>query len=1026
MAFRLCEGLVLFAMIKLGKLQDNVLWEDDAGHCDANGLIRPPSPSVLRSGDTLSSGNSIKSPNQRHFLSMQGDGNLVLYRKCKSNSKDKTTWATGREFPGMGHARFAIMAENGDLAISNDIKSTIYLWNSSTASQRFSGAHLRVEDSGFVCIKKNGRCLWRSGGWQGCDPVPWPAFQDAQVILRSDGDRLRAGQTVFSKHRSCNLSLDVGLNLVLRRQCDGATISLVPQSVSSPVPKFDDSSVEWDFAAYSKGYPAWLLNKFFLLNSSNDFVPAKNRSNSAELRLLDDCQMCIYKDSACLWTHHWVAPDCENRIAPSNFTQYIMSGGRLSAGQSIWSPSQNVELRMQEDGNLVIYRTCDGASIWYTTTNYAVGKPESVVMESSGLLAMRRHDCSLTWSSGTVGMWFAGARLRLKDSGSLCIENQQGDCLWNSGGFALCKPIPSPTFEEAKVILQPGERIAPGQRLYSKSRTCFLTLEHTGNLVVYRVCDEASVFALRHENGSAEGLGLRDVIFAIDFGINRDGNLEWTPINSATELYKNITHRTLGTNAAKSACLSLSDDCVMCVFKNGVCLWTAHHLTYACPSTPGSGAIAGGVVALFLVALVCLLIIRRKWQQRQSGQRIVKLEWQHNRLMANFYSFKDRSGERESEQFLEICSQYITLLEIAREKLELSDAVLGRGKFGIVYKALAHDLPTVAKSPTIVAAKTFTDRVDPHNISQLGEEMKVMLKCGQHNNIVNLLGIVRHERPFLLLEYCKYGSLSSFLKEKRWGFYSHLDETGNPTPFVQADIDLQGTQACNDQGWTPEEKSMDEHILCTDDLLKFGHQICRGMEHLASRSIIHRDLAARNVLVTGERVMKISDFGLARHGADSYTVVNAFIPLPILWMPPDTILTRQFSEKSDVWSFGVLLWEIFSLGLAPFDGPDVAKFSAAAFAEWLLQGNQLSRPINASESIFNIIKSCWELKPSERPTFTEIWKILDEMLCQTEGGSTYMVMDTLEGCDNRLDELDKKVTAYLAETVAQDQSECEL
>lgn len=153
-------------------------------------------------------------------------------------------------------------------------------------------------------------------------------------------------------------------------------------------------------------------------------------------------------------------------------------------------------------------------------------------------------------------------------------------------------------------------------------------------------------------------------------------------------------------------------------------------------------------------------------------------------------------------------------------------------------------------------------------------------------------------------------------------------------------------------------------------------------------------------------------------------------------MPPDTILTRQFSQKSDVWSFGVVLWEIFSLGQTPFDRREMV--SPNAFAAWLMEGHQMSRPdyspaIMCERHLFfpsgfsftfksvcsyryDIMKSCWRLRPEDRPTFSEAWKSLDDIVSKTGNGSSYLPLEESHGL---MDELDRQMQLCLEAEVAE-------
>ncbi|OQV20033.1 Mast/stem cell growth factor receptor kita [Hypsibius exemplaris] len=338
--------------------------------------------------------------------------------------------------------------------------------------------------------------------------------------------------------------------------------------------------------------------------------------------------------------------------------------------------------------------------------------------------------------------------------------------------------------------------------------------------------------------------------------------------------------------------------------------------------------------------------------------------------------------------------EYARLLEVDPTGIEMSDRVLGRGQFGVVYKATAFNLPTVSKSPVTVAVKTLHQTATDEALQLLDDEFKVMLKCGRHVNIVNILGVIHKGWPFLILEYCEFGSLLGYLKSRQGTrFYSTINAEGQMSEFKQDDMRDLWLDICSREDRVDTIEEMQKTMLSTHDLIKFSHQTCKGMEYLSARRIIHRDLAARNVLVASSRIIKISDFGLARHGEDIYTVSNDQIPLPILWMPPDTILERQFSQKSDVWSYGVLLWEIFCLGRTPFSDGDVAKFSATVFADWLLQGHQMPRPFEAPLQMYDLMRSCWSITADARPTFSELLKTLDMFTLSAFASTPYLAVD---------------------------------
>ncbi|XP_031722225.1 protein tyrosine kinase 2aa isoform X16 [Anarrhichthys ocellatus] len=298
-----------------------------------------------------------------------------------------------------------------------------------------------------------------------------------------------------------------------------------------------------------------------------------------------------------------------------------------------------------------------------------------------------------------------------------------------------------------------------------------------------------------------------------------------------------------------------------------------------------------------------------------------------------------RSGVRaisvsETDDYAEIVDEEDTYTmpstrdyEIQRDRIELGRCI-GEGQFGDVHQGVYNspDKPSLA-----VAIKTCKNCTSDSVREKFLQEALTMRQF-DHPHIVKLIGVITENPVWIIMELCTLGELRSFLQVRKYN------------------LDL-------------------------SSLILFAHQLSTALAYLESKRFVHRDIAARNVLVSSVDCVMLGDFGLSRYMEDSSYYKASKGKLPIKWMAPESINFRRFTSASDVWMFGVCMWEILMFGIKPFQG--VKNNDVIGRIE---NGERLAMPPQCPPTFYSLMTKCWSYDPSKRPRFTELKTQLSTIL----------------------------------------------
>ncbi|XP_063217421.1 focal adhesion kinase 1 isoform X2 [Bacillus rossius redtenbacheri] len=296
----------------------------------------------------------------------------------------------------------------------------------------------------------------------------------------------------------------------------------------------------------------------------------------------------------------------------------------------------------------------------------------------------------------------------------------------------------------------------------------------------------------------------------------------------------------------------------------------------------------------------------------------------------------DKTGTMLSEDYAEIVDEegdYSTPAtrdyELVRNQVELNE-IIGEGQFGDVHKGTykGRDNQLVP-----VAVKTCKADADLATAEKFLEEAYIMQQF-DHPHIIKLMGVCSESPIWIVMELARLGELRAYLQSNK-------------------------------------------HRLDQATLLLYAFQLSTALSYLESKKFVHRDIAARNVLVSSHNCVKLADFGLSRWVEDQSYYKASKGKLPIKWMSPESINFRRFTTASDVWMFGVCMWEILMLGVKPFQG--VKNNDVIGKIE---NGERLALPPDCPPRLYSLMSQCWCYEPSKRPSFKEIKEVLNEILLE--------------------------------------------
>ncbi|CAG7827750.1 unnamed protein product [Allacma fusca] len=350
-----------------------------------------------------------------------------------------------------------------------------------------------------------------------------------------------------------------------------------------------------------------------------------------------------------------------------------------------------------------------------------------------------------------------------------------------------------------------------------------------------------------------------------------------------------------------------------------------------------------GITSIVLIILLAVTLAGLYKQFLKQRARLTKME------INEFINGNKNATQENDYGHINVKQMaYNTEYELAWNQFQLEQQELGKGVHGVVYKGKIGEIP--------IAVKTVREGVEKEVLMALLDELKIMIYLGQHDHVVNLKGactqFLEEGRAYVMVEFCPFGSLESFLRKNRKNFCRQMfsgDYANSCSPTGDVKVNVQ--------------------YFSGQTLSSWSHQIALGMQYLEEKKVIHGDLAIRNILLTSIDQVKITDFGLSRQliNTDTYVKKQQGL-LPWKYMAIEAMREFRFTSKSDVWSYGVTIWEIFTLGSTPYPGMNWTP----EFMQLLEDNMRLYKPKHATDEMYKVMLECWAPEPEDRPSFADL------------------------------------------------------